>query len=256
MTLDQTQDDISFSGLINESWQILKQHWSTIYLMGGIAFGVQILLTILQEQLFGPEGTDPTLMSVLFSLLNSVVSMVLGAGIIGVMLKIVRGETVDIPDLLSNKSSVIQYFLSAIVVGFTVFIGFILLIIPGIIFAVKYGYAQIIAVDKKLGPMEAMRLSAQMTNGKILKIMGLGTGLVLLNIAGVLALLVGLLVTMPLTGIAQMLLYTKLLAQVEGSTQSTLDMGTAQGMPQSWQPTPPPQPTPPVWPQPPTAGLS
>jgi hypothetical protein len=75
--------------------------------------------------------------------------------------------------LLPFIGSSLLYFLA--VAG-----GFILLIIPGIILSLKFGFFGLVLVDKKVGALEALRLSSRITAGAKWKLflMGLCIGVI------------------------------------------------------------------------------
>jgi uncharacterized membrane protein len=87
-------------------------------------------------------------------------------------------------------------------VGLVVFVGFILLIIPGIVWAIRYMFVQYIVMDRGLTPLQAMRESSRITYGHKWPLFELAILLLLLNIVGLICLVVGLLVTVPVSWLA------------------------------------------------------
>ena len=80
----------------------------------------------------------------------------------------------------------------SILVGFGVAIGFMLLIVPGIILALRWAVAVPACVVENKGPLESMRRSAELTKGHRWKIFGIWVliaivAVVVLIIAGTLA---------------------------------------------------------------------
>jgi len=87
-------------------------------------------------------------------------------GIDFVNLKLVRGEKFDVGDLfIGFRENYLNVVLSGILVGAIVIAGFILLIIPGIIFAIKLSFVPYLVIDKKLDAVEAVKTSWDMTTG-------------------------------------------------------------------------------------------
>ena len=107
-----------------------------------------------------------------------------------------------------------KYILSLIIYGLIVLAGLILLIIPGIIWAIKFQFFGYFIVDKGLGPIESLKQSAKITKDTkwTLFLFGLLSGLI--NLLGALLLLVGLFATVPTTMMAKAFVYRKLLGQV------------------------------------------
>lgn len=93
--------------------------------------------------------------------------------------------------------------------------GLILLIVPGIIFALMFMFAPFIVIERELGPIEAMKESSRITRGHKWPLFGFLLLLVLVNLAGLLALVVGLLVSMPVSMLAFVHAYRTLAGKAE-----------------------------------------
>jgi uncharacterized membrane protein len=102
---------------------------------------------------------------------------------------------------------------ASLLVSIVVVLGMILLIVPGIIFALMFMFATMIVIDRGLGPIESMKESKRITTGYKWKLFALGLVLTLLNVVGLLALIVGLLVTVPVTILAFTRAYRELSAR-------------------------------------------
>lgn len=224
-----TSEDITFFGLLNEGWELFKKNWSNIFVFGGILFLVQFLIEIVGRTFFGVGTETPSISAALYSLAVLPVFAALNIGVVNVLLKIVRGQQVDIPDLfLEKKHRIIPYLLGSLVYALVYCLGLIAFIIPGIYLALKYMYAVMLIIDREMGIKQSFNLSGELTKGRKLQLVGYGIGFALFNLAGLLALGLGILITIPVSGLAGMVLYTKLLAkqeqtvgQVEGAVQST-----------------------------------
>lgn len=107
-----------------------------------------------------------------------------------------------------------QYFWlslgATIVQSVIMLVGFVLLIIPGIIASLLLCFTQFAVVDKRLMPLEAIKESYRLTRPHLWQIFLLMLSIVGLNILGLLALVVGLLVTIPVSLIAIAYVYKKL----------------------------------------------
>jgi hypothetical protein len=88
-----------------------------------------------------------------------------------------------------------------------IIVAFLLLLFPGAYLAARFGFYQIVMVDQEKGMMDAFRESSRLTNGNKWAIIALYIVLGLVNLAGVLALCVGLLFTVPLTMLAWFVTY-------------------------------------------------
>ncbi len=95
-----------------------------------------------------------------------------------------------------------NYLAETIIFGLAVMLGFVLLIIPGILVYLAYQFGDYIVIDRHLGPIEALKESARITRGYRWELLWLFLMIIGLNILGALALLVGLLVTIPVSWLA------------------------------------------------------
>lgn len=95
-----------------------------------------------------------------------------------------------------------RYLGAAILTAVIVGIGTVLLIIPGIIAALGLMFTKYLVVDRHMGPVDALKESWRITKGSKLSLLGFMCVLILLNIAGAIALGVGLLITIPVSMLA------------------------------------------------------
>jgi uncharacterized membrane protein len=96
-----------------------------------------------------------------------------------------------------------------------VLIGLVLLIVPGIIASLLFSMTQLSVIDKSLKPIEALKASYRLTKKHLWLLFQFMIVLVLLNLAGLIALVVGLFVTLPVSLIAVAYVYRKLTALEE-----------------------------------------
>jgi uncharacterized membrane protein len=89
-------------------------------------------------------------------------------------------------------------------------VGLVLLIIPGIIFAVACGLARFIVVERRISPLAALKESARITRGNRAALCGLLLAIVGINILGAFALVVGLFVSIPVSMLATVHAYRTL----------------------------------------------
>ena len=151
-----------------------------------------------------------------FTVVQYLANTVIAMGLIKISLEFVAKAKPKIRDIVYYKP-IVKYVLASIASGVIVFVGFILLIIPGIILAVRLQYATYLIVDKNLGPIEALKTSWKLTRGNTWNLFFFGILLGLINILGVVCLVVGLFVTVPLGMVATTFVYRKLLLQSEAA---------------------------------------
>jgi len=105
-------------------------------------------------------------------------------------------------------------FVVAIIVG----VGLILLIVPGIIWSLRYLFVPYLIMERKLSPFEALKESARITYGHKWQLLGLLGLTMLINILGAILLLVGLLVSIPVSALAMVHAYRTLSATASTQT--------------------------------------
>jgi uncharacterized membrane protein len=199
--------EVSFSKseLIKKGWGTTKSNYvillkiALVFILVSIAFNA---INIISNNQVGVVSIT--------SLISSIIQTILEIGVIKIGLDIVDGKTPDFKDLYSNYNRFIEFFLTSLIVGIIIVVGFILLIIPGIYFAVRYQFTPYIVVDKKLAYKKAWDTSAEMVKGRWMKVFLFDLSLIGLNILGVLALGVGLFLTIPTSIFASIYLYRKL----------------------------------------------
>lgn len=113
--------------------------------------------------------------------------------------KLLQGQTPEFRDFFEGFQYFLPLLLLSVVAGFFIAIGTLLLIIPGVYLAVAYLFASYLVVDRRLDFWPAMDLSRRTVNPRWFGYFAFVLLIALLNLAGVVALGVGLLVTIPLS---------------------------------------------------------
>ncbi len=182
------------------------------YFMGlvFIPITVIVLLNIAPAALtYAPELEARFLAGILF-LLMVILGALFRLGLIRVALEALRGNYPDLWILLSEYRLLWKYFAIGILYGIAVVIGFILLIVPGIILLLRGSMIYLVLVDEGLGPIETLKRSFVLTKGHTFKIFLFFLVLMLVNIAGFMLLGLGLLFTIPFSLLAWAHLYRQL----------------------------------------------
>ena len=187
---------------LTQAWELYKKHWQLLVPASIIVF-IPDLLSMLM-------GDDKTAAAGLFSLLLSVCSLFLASGSIYFGLKLIRSGEAEITDLFSQKDSFIQFFLGNLVVGIITFLGLLLLVIPGIVFATRYSLVPFLIIDKKLDFKAAMSESKRLTEGKKMQLFKYYFATGIIAAAGALLVGVGLLVTAPIAMLMGIAAYEEL----------------------------------------------
>jgi uncharacterized membrane protein len=83
-----------------------------------------------------------------------------------------------------------------LVVGVIIALGIVMLIVPGIIFACRLAFVPYLVMDRNMDVMDALRVSWDMTRGYGWQIFFMGILAFFVAIAGLLALIVGVFISM------------------------------------------------------------
>jgi hypothetical protein len=148
---------------------------TTIYLQHFLLFTV-VALVISIPSLFG--GDSESILGGIRSFVVAIVGMILNfvgqAVILYGAFQAMRGRAVYVGDAIRRGLSRFWSILGlSILVGLGIAIGLILLIIPGIMLAVRWSVALPACVVENKGPFESMRRSADLTRGHRWKIFGI-----------------------------------------------------------------------------------
>ena len=199
----------SIKEALSFGWNIMKSNfWFFVGLLL-IIWSVSLVYGLIDDQI-----KEQTVLLLIVALVFFVLNIIIAMGAIKIALKFHDGQKGRIADLFSCFRLFSKYLLSSIIYGLIVLVGLILLIIPGIIWAIKFQFFGYFIVDKGLGPIESLKQSAKITKDTkwTLFLFGLLSGLI--NLLGALLLLVGLFATVPTTMMAKAFVYRKLLGQV------------------------------------------
>lgn len=190
---------------LNYGWNTTKVNLKFILGLMGLLLLIYILPSIIQPSIKGMA-----FLVFVFSLVFWVLQVIAGMGQIKLFLKIHDGQKPTYSELLSEYPLFFKFLAASILNGIIVFIGTLLLIIPGIILSIKLQFYPYLIIDKKMGPIEALKRSWEITKGVKWNLFLFGLLMALVNLAGFLALIVGLLVTIPTTILATIFVYRKL----------------------------------------------
>jgi uncharacterized membrane protein len=127
-------------------------------------------------------------------------------------LRVVDGEEAAIEDLFSQGRLLVRAVLATIVYVGIVIGGFLLLIVPGIIWCIKFQYYIYAIVDEDAGVMESLKRSSALTRGEKLNLFWYGLLCGLVGLLGALALCVGVLAAAPTVALASAYVYRRLVA--------------------------------------------
>lgn len=160
------------------------------------------------------------IMKFLAAVVHLVVQSVVGLGVTRVTLHAV--DDVDAASLNDawEPQFILPFLGASIIFSVVVGLGFALLIVPGMILAVIFAFWPY-PIAEGAGPINALSYSRMITKGHRWKIFLLFLALLLVNIVGVIALGVGLLVSIPVSALAMAHAYRVLAGMADEQARMT-----------------------------------
>jgi len=221
----------SIGEVFKQAWDLTKKNFG--FLIGVFVFITIInlvfsaLLGLLQKNL--SEGFIYGALYLVVYVLSIVVSSVLALGTVKITLALADQKAASFNDLFSTLNLFWKYLGASILYGLIITGGLLLLVVPGLRWAVKYEFFVYPIVEKNAGVVESLKISGAITRGSKWPLFFLLILVMLLNLLGMLVLLVGLLVTVPLSMMISVVAYRMLCqkapsnevqnAKLEGSGQ-------------------------------------
>ncbi len=231
--------NFSIGDALRFSWSITKNHIAYFLSVMIILFVVTAVFGYVEEIL------GQSWLSSIVSVLNWLVQIILGLIMTKIVLEFLDGNDKPLWNDISKSFDVFwRYLGGTVLTSIIVIIGFMLFIIPGIYFAIRFQFVSYLIVDKGLLPLDALKESSEMTKGIKIDLFLLLLSLFFINfigillfivtqfiigpVIGVVLLLISLLITVPITIVALGYVYRKILGQTPiMPTKSVATIGDA-----------------------------
>lgn len=199
------KEQFSIKEAFSYAWETFKQNWQLFLIISIIS----AVISSPQNKIDRPYSIEPimTLVGLIFVVLSILVSI----GKLKVTLRVYDKEKPEVLDIFRYFRYFWRYLGAGILYGLLVTAGFILLIVPGIIWAIKYSQIFNLIVDKDMTIMESFKKSGQLTAKVKWQLFLFGLACLGVIILGAIALGVGIFVAMPVTWIAGVYVYRHLL---------------------------------------------
>jgi len=205
----------NFSDVLGYGWRVMKANFW--FLVGvGLTF---FIITYLPTALRIAVMHLPLSMAIRFPLIISlvlvgwVINIILSIGLIKISLGFCDEQRPAFMALFDTRGCFWRYAATMILYGLIILGGFVLLIVPGVIWGIKFGLCFYFVIDKGLGPIEALKASSRTTMGVKWQLFGFAAIGGLINLLGLLCLIVGIFAAYPTVIIANALVYRQLSAQ-------------------------------------------
>ncbi|CAN5415917.1 hypothetical protein BH10ACT3_BH10ACT3_05160 [soil metagenome] len=182
---------------VGYGWKKFTENVGPFILLMLAVFVVSLVLSLIR-QVVTPDsgGYGAVIIGLVLSAIVYIITSIVQAGVWRAGLGVTKGTTPSVAQL-TETDNIVPYILTSILVGIGLIIGLVLCIIPGIIWLLFTAYAPIIALDKGVGAVDAIKTSITMVKDNF------GQVFVILLVAGIIWVVgyvlccVGLLVTAP-----------------------------------------------------------
>jgi uncharacterized membrane protein len=204
-----TTPRFSSTDALRFGWNTTRTHLAPLLIVSATSFVLSLL-----SQALGRGGAGGALLGLVVQVFQIALMLLLTR----MAMKLYDGEHFDlaVPAPLLERFG--PYLLTSFLLGLLVSIGFALLIVPGVLLALAFGFAPFFTVDGQNDPVEAFRASSRLTRGARGQLFTLGLLLFGVNLLGLMALGVGVMVTMPMSVVSIVYAFRHLQGRTEAAT--------------------------------------
>lgn len=156
---------------------------------------------------------NPTTETQIFSFLLTLFQLFISLGFTKIMLLLVQDKYVEVADMFNNFRIFLSYFVASFLYGIAVFLGILLLVIPGIFIAIRFQFYPYFIIEQGDSSFVALKKSFNLSQNLSLELFLLGVVVIALNILGILLFGVGILFTYPLTTMATAIVFKGLIEE-------------------------------------------
>jgi len=206
--------------LLRFGWEKTKNNYEKVICVILVFIFLGIANNFIQH--FGQSNYSNNNLSFLFLSLFvqlglMIIGVIIGVNFIKEGLLIVRGGEANLRRLLNYPDVFWKYIFGVILSTITIIAGLILFIVPGVVLAIRLFFMKAVLVDTKLGPIDSIAKSLEMTKGHTKDIFLFLISIAVFNLVGLMCLVIGLLITLPVTFFAVLSLYSNFLEQAKNS---------------------------------------
>jgi hypothetical protein len=202
---------IAISEALRFGYDTLKRNLALALALGAAGMVLVLLLNGVSQA----TGRYPGL-ALGFGLLSQLVQISFSLVWVRFALAAHDGRKISVDEVLFDPRTLLDYVGVAIVYGLMVTAGLLLLIVPGVYLAVRYGLAGFVVADGGADVPEALHRSSELTRGVRGRLFLFALAVLGVNLLGALALGVGLLFTVPVSVFASARVYRRLAERVAG----------------------------------------
>ncbi len=187
----------SFSEALSMTWQTIKNN-SNVSLLTAIIILVFSLSSNSIQFMINYRVHDYNVYFHPFFLVNWIINFFISIGLLNIALSYAYDKTAIISNFTTTMNKYLKTFVAGLLFALILYIGFILLIIPGIIILLRYQYCTLFILKYDTGIIDSFKLSAKLTEGNRMDLFVFGIVSILFGLLGVIACGIGIYVTYPI----------------------------------------------------------
>lgn len=187
---------VNMGDYISRGWRMFKSNLALMVVYTVIIAVISGIVATIDTNLAGGEGARSTGVSLLFNLL---VAPPLWAGLYLGAFKSLNNQSLELGGFFKGFQFFAPLVLANLIIGIFVSLGFLLCLIPGIYLAVSYLLTTPLILDRNMGFWEAMETSRKIVTKQWVSWFVFGLLMLVINVGGVAACIVGVFFTIPLT---------------------------------------------------------
>jgi hypothetical protein len=212
--------DFSIEEALKFGWNTMKANFWFFFGIIWTAFAISFVPNVpMQLIIRRSQATIGGFIAIIvFYIVAVILSAIVQMGYINIALHYCADRKPKYRDFFKPYPLLIKYIISSILYGLITMAGFILLIVPSVIWGIKFQFFGYFIVEQKCGPIEALKKSAAITKHVKWKLLLFGIVLYLINILGFIALIIGIFAAVPTTLVAYTYVYRRLLSQTVDSS--------------------------------------
>lgn len=191
-TKEQRFPQATISGSYGYAWQQMWKHFLYLFLVIVIVGFAESPASMIRDSEF-VDTPGMIALQIIIAAYWLLVLSVLNFGADFMFLKGIRNEKIKIIEMFDGfKKNYLNIILSRLLTFAIVGLGFVFLIVPGIILACRLSFVSYLVMDKNMEPVAAVEKSWEMTRGYGWKIFGIAMLAIPIVIAGLLCFIVGI----------------------------------------------------------------
>jgi hypothetical protein len=196
------KQSFSIKEAFSTGWEIFKEHWKFLLLLGLMIIGIEIITSLV------------SIIPFVGFIIQVIVDAVVVTGGTYILLALYDKKKPTYKDLFSQTRYLLPYFMIMLLSILIMFGGLMIFIIPGIIASIALMFPIQLMVDRGMSGREAVRTSWAISQDHLPKLFLFVLALLVFNMIGAIV-VVGLIITIPVSMLASVHIYRKLLATAE-----------------------------------------